>query len=91
MDLLTLQFCLPVTSSLSDQNIFLSILLSSACNICTSVMMRHPVFTHIQNIRLKLYLVCFNYYSWGNSVSIEPDYRLDDRSSIPGRGKGYLL
>jgi hypothetical protein len=24
--------------------------------------------------------------SWGSSVNIVPDYRLDNRSSIPGRG-----
>jgi hypothetical protein len=29
--------------------------------------------------------------SWSCSVSIVSDYRLDDRSSIPGRGKGFLL
>jgi hypothetical protein len=29
--------------------------------------------------------------SWGSSVSIVSDYRLDDRGSIPGRGKGFFL
>jgi hypothetical protein len=28
---------------------------------------------------------------WGSSVSIVPDYRLGDRGSIPGRGKGFFL
>jgi hypothetical protein len=29
--------------------------------------------------------------SWGGSVSIVSDYRLDDRGSIVGRGKGVFL
>jgi hypothetical protein len=28
--------------------------------------------------------------SWGSSVSIVSDYRLDDRGSMPGRGKGFF-
>jgi hypothetical protein len=28
---------------------------------------------------------------WSNSVVIVSDYRLDDRGSIPGRGKGLFL
>jgi hypothetical protein len=27
--------------------------------------------------------------SWGRSVSIASDYRLEDRNSIPGRAKGF--
>jgi hypothetical protein len=30
-------------------------------------------------------------YTMGSSGSIVPDYRLDDRGSIPGRGKGFSL
>jgi hypothetical protein len=29
------------------------------------------------------------WWSWGSSVIIVSDYRLDDRGSIPGRGKGF--
>jgi hypothetical protein len=29
--------------------------------------------------------------SWGSSVSIVSDYRLDDQGSIPGKGKGFFL
>jgi hypothetical protein len=28
--------------------------------------------------------------SWGSSVSTVYDYRLEDRGSIPGRGKGFF-
>jgi hypothetical protein len=31
------------------------------------------------------------YRSWGSSVSIVSDYRLDDWGSIPRRGKGFFL
>jgi hypothetical protein len=27
--------------------------------------------------------------SWGSSVSVVPDYRQNERGSIPGRGKGF--
>jgi hypothetical protein len=38
----------------------------------------------------------YNYHadkneSWHNSVSVVSDYRLDDRGSIPGRGKIFFL
>jgi hypothetical protein len=29
--------------------------------------------------------------SWGSSVNIVSDYKLDDRCSIPSRGKGFFL
>jgi hypothetical protein len=29
--------------------------------------------------------------SWGSSASIVSDNRLDDRGSIPGRGKGFFF
>jgi hypothetical protein len=29
-------------------------------------------------------------WSWGSSVGIVSDYRLDDRDSISGRGKGFF-
>jgi hypothetical protein len=29
--------------------------------------------------------------NWVSSVSVMSDYRLDDRGSIPGRGKGFFL
>jgi hypothetical protein len=29
--------------------------------------------------------------SWGSSVSVVSDYRLDERASIPGRGNGVFL
>jgi hypothetical protein len=29
--------------------------------------------------------------SWSSSVNIVSDHRLDDRGSIPGRGKGFFL
>jgi hypothetical protein len=32
-----------------------------------------------------------NIGSWGSSVSIVYDYRLDNRGSIPSRGKGFFL
>jgi hypothetical protein len=28
---------------------------------------------------------------WGSSVSIVSDYKLEERSSIPGRDKGFFL
>jgi hypothetical protein len=35
----------------------------------------------------------YNFYfgSWGSSVSVVSDYRLDDRCLIPGRGKVFFL
>jgi hypothetical protein len=33
----------------------------------------------------------YNMWSRGSSVSIVSDYGLDDRDSIPGRGKGFFL
>jgi hypothetical protein len=29
--------------------------------------------------------------SWGSSVNIGSDYRLDERDSVLGRGKGFFL
>jgi hypothetical protein len=39
------------------------------------------------------FLLCLlkQYGSWGSSVSTVPDYRLDQRGSIPGRRKLYLF
>jgi hypothetical protein len=42
----------------------------------------HPIF----DIILIIILPC---RSWGSSVSIVSDYRVDDRGTIPGRGKGF--
>jgi hypothetical protein len=30
-------------------------------------------------------------WSWGRSVNIVPDYRLENCGSIPGRGKGFFF
>jgi hypothetical protein len=41
-----------------------------------------------------IYPVCFTYAvggSWGSSVSVVPDYRLDDRGSITGSNKEFFL
>jgi hypothetical protein len=32
-----------------------------------------------------------NFWSWDSSVSTVSDYILDNRGSIPGRGKGFFL
>jgi hypothetical protein len=47
---------------------------------------------HVENINIiSVYfmLVISVGMSWGSSVSIVSDYRLDDWVSISGRGKGY--
>jgi hypothetical protein len=36
-------------------------------------------------------MVIFCFWSFGSSVSIVSDYRLDDQGSILGRGKGFFL
>jgi hypothetical protein len=38
------------------------------------------------------YIRCyFKFKSCGSSVSIVSDYRVDERCSIPGKGKGFFL
>jgi hypothetical protein len=67
----------------------------------------YRMFTHVEQYDTNLTLtrnimgyfcvvikVRFSFYvcrNWCISVSIVFDYRLDDRGSIPGRGKGFFL
>jgi hypothetical protein len=44
---------------------------------------------HTYKFYLNVYFVWLSFLNWGSSVSIVFDYRLDDRDSIPGRGKGF--
>jgi hypothetical protein len=48
------------------------------------------------NFKEELFFAFFSEYhvkiwSWGSSESTLCDYILDDRGSIPGRGKGFSL
>jgi hypothetical protein len=38
-----------------------------------------------------IFALYFLIRSWGSSVSIVSDYGLDDRGSIPDRGRGFFL
>jgi hypothetical protein len=43
-----------------------------------------------ENALLNSVVVYFNSRSWGSSVSVVSDYRLDDWGLIPSRGKGFF-
>jgi hypothetical protein len=39
-----------------------------------------------QNVKSRIIdILCLDYWSWGSTVSVVSDYRLDDRGSIPGQ------
>jgi hypothetical protein len=51
------------------------------------------VLTVNSDYRISLYSInqfILQWYSWGSSVSIVSDYRLDDQRLIPGRNKGIF-
>jgi hypothetical protein len=55
------------------------------------------VSSTFQNTKVSKHLMCLciylrrsMYWSWVTSVTIMSDYRLDNRSSIPGRGKRFF-
>jgi hypothetical protein len=50
----------------------------------------HFVNSALVRVRIRLPLHCSN-RSWVSSGSIVSGYGLDDRGSIPGRGKGFFL
>jgi hypothetical protein len=49
---------------------------------------RTPHESTEKDMRMK---IDYDLWSWGSSVSIVSDYRLVDRGSVPGTGKGFFL
>jgi hypothetical protein len=65
---------------------WIHVILHTTCSISYAFLM-FPLHATCHASFIPLYLII---RSWGSSVSIVSDYRLDDCGSISGRGKGFF-